>query len=169
MAAGANTGSYLGAVSQTGADVRTTVSLSTVPTGGGAMVYVVGRRVDANQEYRARVRVLSDGSVRVGMVRFAGTTAETLIGAEVAVPGLVYTAGTELDVRVQVSGTGTTALTATVWKAGTTEPATPTVSRTDTTASLQAPGSVGLFGYLSGSATAAVRAGFTSFTVSPVA
>jgi PKD repeat protein len=169
MTAGANTGSYLGAVSQTGADVRTTVSLSTVPTGGGAMVYVVGRRVDANQEYRARVRVLSDGSVRVGMVRFAGTTAETLIGAEVAVPGLVYTAGTELDVRVQVSGTGTTALTATVWKAGTTEPATPTVSRTDTTASLQAPGSVGLSGYLSGSATAAVRAGFTSFTVSPVA
>ena len=51
-----NTGSYLGAVAQTDADVRTTFSLSAVPTGGGTMVYVSGRRVGADQEYRVRVR-----------------------------------------------------------------------------------------------------------------
>jgi hypothetical protein len=69
---------------------------------------------------------------------------------------------------VQVSGTGTTNLAATVWADGSAEPAVPTVSRTDTTAALQAPGSVSLAAYLSSSATAPVDLRFTGFTVAPV-
>jgi PKD repeat protein len=164
LTAGTNTGSFLGSVTRTGADVRTTLSLSAVPTGGGANVYVIGRRVAANQEYRARVRILADGSVRVAVVRMSGSTNDVLVGAEVLVPGLTYTPGKELIVRVQVSGTGTTQLAATVWAVGSAEPATPTVSRTDTTAELQTAGSVGLTAYLSGSAVAPVDLRFTGFT-----
>jgi PKD repeat protein len=160
---GTNTGSFLGGVSELRTEVQTRVSLASVPTGGGSSVYVIGRRVAANQEYRARVRVLADGSVRVAMVRLTGTSDDVLIGAEVLVPGLTYTAGTELEVRVRVAGTGTTELAATVWPAGTTEPAAPTVARTDTTAALQAPGSVGVFTYLSGSATAPVQVRVAAF------
>ncbi|SDF11888.1 PKD domain-containing protein [Blastococcus fimeti] len=166
---GTNTGSFLGGVSQLRTEVQTRVSLGSVPTGGGSSVYVIGRRVAANQEYRARVRVLVDGSVRVALVRLAGTSDDVLIGAEVLVPGLTYTAGTELDVRVRVAGTGTTELAATVWKAGTPEPTAPTLTRTDTTAALQAPGSVGLFTYLSGSATAPVEVRVATFLVRALA
>ena len=66
MAKGTNTGASLSSVGQTDADVRTSFTLSSVPTGGGAMVYVGARQVDATTAYKARVRVLADGSVRAG-------------------------------------------------------------------------------------------------------
>jgi hypothetical protein len=165
MAAGTNTGSYLGTVGQTSSDVRTAMSLSSVPTGGGATAYVVARRVAANQEYRGRVRFLADGRVGVAAVKLSGSTAEVIIGREVLLSGLTYTPGGELNVRVQASGSGTTELAVTVWAAGTAEPVTPTVSATDSTETLQAAGSVGLTAYLSGSATAPVELRFPQFTV----
>jgi hypothetical protein len=67
-----------------------------------------------------------------------------------------------------VSGVGTTQLAATVWQAGTPEPGTPTVSRTDGTAALQAPGGLALSAYLSGSATTPVDVRFTSYAVTAV-
>ena len=42
-AAGNNTGSYLAGVSATSTDVRTSFSLSAMPTGSGTYVYVTGR------------------------------------------------------------------------------------------------------------------------------
>ncbi|MCZ2825176.1 MULTISPECIES: PKD domain-containing protein [unclassified Modestobacter] len=165
---GTNTGAYLSGVSQTSADVRTSFSLSSLPTGGGASIYVGARRVDTNQAYQGRVRVLSDGRVGVSVVRLSGSTDETLIGQEVVLAGLTYVPGTELEVRVQASGTEPTALAVTVWVAGTTEPATPTVTATDSTAALQSSGAVGLTAYLSGSATAPVDVQFRQLTVTPV-
>jgi hypothetical protein len=94
----------------------------------------------------------------------SGSTTDVLVGSEVLVPGLTYTPGMELNVRVQVAGTGTTQLAATVWAVGSAEPVTPTVSRTDTTAELQAAGSVGVTAYLSGSAVAPVDLRFTELT-----
>jgi PKD repeat protein len=167
-AAGNLTGSYLGGVSQTSADVLASFSLSAAPTGGGTSVYVTGRRVALNQEYRARVRFLANGSVGVTMTRLSGTASETVIGGEVVVPGLTYVPGTALQVRVKVAGTGTTQLSATVWAAGTTEPATPTVTRTDSTASLQAAGGLAVSAYLSGTATSPVAVRFTSYSVTAV-
>ncbi|RBY95121.1 radical SAM protein [Blastococcus sp. TF02-8] len=162
------TGAYLGAVSQTSADLRTTVSLSAAPTGTGTAVYVTGRRVGANLEYRARLRFLPNGTVGVMMSRLAGSSTETAIGSEVIVPGLTYTPGQQLEVRVRAWGTGTTQLTASVWAAGATEPGTPTVSRSDATPELQAAGGVGLSAYLFGSATAPLDVRFTGFSVTQV-
>jgi PKD repeat protein len=166
-AAGNLTGSYLGQVSQTSADLLTSFSLSAPPTGGGVNVSLTGRRVGANLEYRARLRFLANGSVALAFTRLAGTSADALIGAEMVVPGLSYTPGTTLQVRVEVTGTGTTQLAATVWTAGSPEPASPTLTRTDTTASLQAAGGVGVLAYLSGSATAGTAVRFTTFEVRP--
>jgi hypothetical protein len=168
MGKGTNTGSIL-PLGRTDADVRTAFSLSSVPTGGGAMVYVGARQVDQFLGYKARIRVLADGSVRVALVKLSGTTEEALIGSEVLIPGLTYTAGTELNVRVQSSGTGTTNLSLSVWATGAAEPATPTVVRTDDTAALQVAGGISLGGYLSGSATGPVDVRFTEVRVTPVA
>ncbi|WP_051684390.1 PKD domain-containing protein [Blastococcus sp. URHD0036] len=161
-----NTGSYLGAVSQGSADVTATVSLGAAPSGSGLSLYLIGRRTGAGSEYDLRARFLADGSVRLGVVRISGGT-EALIGAEATLPG-TYTPGTALTLRLRVSGSGTTTLEARAWT-GTTEPATWTVSRTDTTAALQGPGAVGVTAYLSSSATAAVPVRLTAFTARPVA
>ncbi|RBY95120.1 radical SAM protein [Blastococcus sp. TF02-8] len=167
-AAGNLTGAYLGQVQQTSADVLASFSLTSAPTGGGASVYVTGRRVGTNQEYRARVRFLANGTVGLALTRLSGTATEVVIGSEVIVPGLTYVPGTALQVRVQVSGTGTTQLAASVWNAGDEEPAVPTITRSDTTASLQTAGGLGVAAYLSGSATRGTAVRFTAFDVAPV-
>jgi len=55
--------------------------------------------------------------------------------------------------RIQVGGTGTTTVRAKAWLAATTEPTNWLVTANDTTAALQAPGSIGVVGYVSGSST----------------
>ena len=79
-----------------------------------------------------------------------------------------YTAGTPLNVHVQVFGTGTTQVRASVWTTGT-EPATFQMSRTDTTAALQALGAVGLNAHRPTGTTAVTAVRITAFTVTPVA
>ncbi|MGY1662947.1 radical SAM protein, partial [Geodermatophilus sp. SYSU D00705] len=165
--AGNNTGAHLGGVSTTGADVRTSFALSSMPTGAGTYVYVSGRRLSAGNEYRVLVKVGADGRVSLTLSRLAGN-AEAWPGGEVVVPGLTYTPGTTLNVRVQVSGTGTTTVNASVWADGQAEPATPQLVRTDTTAALQAAGSVGISAYRPASATAATAVRVTSFAVTAV-
>lgn len=165
--AGNNTGSHLAAVSTAGADLRSEFTLSSVPTGSGTFVHLTGRRVGAGEEYRVRVRVAADGGVHLALSRVTGG-AESFPGGEVRVPGLTWTPGTTLAARVQVSGTGTTAVTAAVWVAGEAEPATPQLTRSDTTAALQSPGSVGLSAYRPGSATAATAVRFSAFRVGVV-
>ncbi|MGY1809585.1 PKD domain-containing protein [Blastococcus sp. SYSU D00669] len=166
-AAGNNTGSYLG-VSRGSADVTTSFTLSAAPTGAGTYVYVTGRRVAAGQEYRVRVRVAPGGQVYLTLSRLSGGT-EAFPGGEVLVPGLTWSAGTALNVRVQVSGSGTTTVAARVWGGGQAEPGTWQLSRTDTTAALQAAGGVGLTVHRPGGTTAAVEVRFAGFTARPVA
>ena len=69
------------------------------------------------------------------------------------IPGLLVTTADSLNVRLQVTGTGTTTLKAKIWRTGTMEPATWALSATDSTPALQSPGYVGVNGYLSSSAT----------------
>ena len=70
-----------------------------------------------------------------------------------------------LEVRVRVSGAGSTDVAATVWAAGTAEPTTPQLVRADATAALQAPGAVGIAAYRPGSATAATAVRVSGFGV----
>ncbi|WP_233496088.1 PKD domain-containing protein [Geodermatophilus sp. TF02-6] len=166
-AAGNNTGAHLSGVSQTGTDVLTSFSLSSMPTGNGTYVYVTGRRVGAGEEYRVRVRVMADGRVGLALSRTTGGT-ETFPGGEVVVPGLTYAEGGTLNVRVRTSGVGTTQVAAAVWSAGAAEPGTPQLSRTDTTAALQAAGAVGLGAHRPSGTTAATAVRSTGFTVTAI-
>jgi hypothetical protein len=93
-----------------------------------------------------------------------------VLKAESIVSGLTYFALTNLRIRLQVVGTNPTTLRAKVWSSSGTEPAAWTASATDTTAALQAPGSVGLMSYLSGSSTnAPTVARFDTFQAGPPA
>lgn len=162
-AAGTGRSVWLGAVSRTDSDTAVTVSFDKVATGFGDFASVIGRRVATNQEYRARLRV-SGTSAYLALVRLSGSSTETLIGPETKL-GLVYAAGSKITVRLQVTGTGVTQLQAKAWLAGAAEPATWTVTGTDTTAALQAAGAVGLHTQLSSSVTnAPVVTSFTAFS-----
>ncbi len=110
------------------------------------------------------VKVAADGRVSLTLSRLAGGV-EGWPGGEVVVPGLTYTPGMRLDVRVRVSGAGSTDVAATVWAAGTAEPAAPQLVRTDTTAALQAPGAVGIAAYRPASAPAATAVRVSGFEV----
>ncbi|NRD26727.1 PKD domain-containing protein [Frigoribacterium sp. VKM Ac-2836] len=151
-AAGWNSSMALTGVSTTDADLRTSVSLDKAATGGGTFVYVTGRKVATNSEYRATLRYRSDGRAVVALTAFKGSTTGVNLVGETLVPGTI-TPGAKLNVRLEVSGSGTTTIRAKVWADGTTEPTAWTVSTTDTYAGLQAPGWVALGAYASGSAT----------------
>ncbi len=89
--------------------------------------------------------------------RHPGVPRPTVGGVETVlssgnVPG-IYAPGSVLRVRLQATGTGTTTLKAKAWYTTSSEPAAWNLTTTDTTASLQNPGAVGIYTYLSGSAT----------------
>ena len=143
--AGQTRTALLNAATSTATDTTTSFSIAQTPTGGGHFVSVIGRQV-GNEAYSARVWVQANGVVQLQALR--GSTTLQAINTTLA-----YTPGTELSVRLEVSGTNPTTVRAKVWLTGQTEPTAWTVSRTDTTAAMQVAGTVGLGAYLSGTAT----------------
>lgn len=118
----------------------------------------------ASDSYAARARLQADGTVQVHVTRGNGTPVN---GGTVT--GLTYSGGDQLRVRLQVEGINPTTVRAKVWKVGTTEPEAWRASMTDTTASLQVPGSVGIITYLFGTATnAPVVFGYDDLEVAPL-
>jgi hypothetical protein len=105
----------------------------------------------ATTDYRAKVRMAAGGAVTLYLARTENAVETILTTTTVA--GLTYNPGDKLRVRLQVTGTSPTTLQAKVWKDGTTEPAAWQGTVTDSTASLQAAGYVGLYSYLSASTT----------------
>ncbi|SNR41381.1 PKD domain-containing protein [Blastococcus mobilis] len=154
LGVGRSSSGYLTGVSVADVAVQTAVSLDALPTGGGGYVYLVGRRVEA-ADYRASLKVTATGKVVLGLSRLEAGRETKLTAAEL--PGVVYTPGMVLLVRLDVSGSGTSVLGAKAWPAGTAEPAAWQVSASDSTAALQGPGGVGVAAFLSGSATKPLR------------
>ncbi|WP_210506476.1 PKD domain-containing protein [Naasia sp. SYSU D00057] len=144
-AAGSERIGYLNGVSSTSTDLRLSASF-TRPSSGTAYLGVYGRRIGSDH-YRARATVNASGAVALQLQR--GTT--TLRSGTVT--GLTFNTGDTLQFRVQVTGTNPTTFQAKVWKAGGTEPANWTLTTTDTTAALQAAGSIGLYSYYSSGST----------------
>ena len=161
---------YLASVSKTVSETDATFTDTNTSTGtAGVYVYIDGRRVSANNEYDARVRLTPTGTVGVELVKYPGTATATAIGSEVILPGVTFTPGTLINVRFQVSGTSPTTLKVKVWAASSPQPAAWTLTATDSTAGLQAAGAVGLTTYLSGSTTnAPTTVKFSSFSAGPL-
>ncbi|MFD3443753.1 PKD domain-containing protein [Microbacteriaceae bacterium 4G12] len=156
--AGSTRSAYLRDVSSTDTDARVTATLQQPVTGSGAYVSVLARRTDAG-EYLGRVKVLPDGSASIQVMR-DGTSLRN-----VTVPGLRFSAGDRMEIRVQAFGVSPTTVRAKVWAAGTAEPDAWQASATDATAGLQVAGHIGLRSYLSGTATGAVTVAFDGLAV----
>lgn len=140
---------YLNSVSTSDLDLWAKLSLDKVTNGGGSYLTVVGRSRGTSGEYRAKISVSASGAVTLQLVRSSG--GETVLGT--ANPGFTYSAGDQMQLRLQSTGLSPTTLRAKIWKVGTTEPAAWQVTAQDSTAALQGPGGIGFSTYLSGSAT----------------
>lgn len=151
LGAGSGATVSLGAVSATDTEAAMTVTTDKAPTGGGVYVSVLGRQVSSTADYRGKLKIGADGVVTAYVTKMISGT-ETVLATGVA-PGLTYAVGDKLNVRTQVVGTAPTAVRVKVWKVGTTEPTAWTVSTTDSTAALQAAGAVGMYAYVTASAT----------------
>jgi hypothetical protein len=161
---------WLGSTLRTDTDLRATFAIDRVPTGNGIYLDVVGRRVSANNEYRAEVLLRSSGDIDVGLAALRGSSTEAEIQPVRRLTGVTYAAGTQLNVRFQVTGTSPTTLRLKVWPAGSAEPTAWQLTATDAGAALQNPGAVGVTAYLSSSATnAPVVVRMSALTARPVA
>ena len=149
--AGATLLAQLNAVSVLNSTTSTNFSVDKVADGGGLQVSVINRRVPNAGEYRTKALLQRTGAVTIELKKKVGAT-ETLMTAR-AIPGVTFAAGDVLTMKINTAGAGSTTLSAKIWKAGTPEPAAWQLVATDATAALQAPGSVGVETYLSGSAT----------------
>jgi hypothetical protein len=134
-------------VTSSDSDVGLTLSSDKIATGSGLYVSVVARSVGTN-EYRAVLRMRSDGRMGLSLTRNSVT-----IAPEVLVPTLTYTSNAQFNLRVQATGTSPTTLRAKIWPTGNVEPSTWLVSATDSTSTLQTAGNVGFDTLLSSSAS----------------
>jgi PKD repeat protein len=166
--AGSGPSIFLNSVSSTNTDVQVTFSSDKAATGGGIYVYVAARRPTGAGDYRAKIHLLSNGTVGISLLRTDSAGAETSLTPETVVTGITYTPGLQLRIRVQAFGTTPTTLRARVWLAGGTEPGVWQVTSTDSTAALQAAGGVGLKAYLSSStANVPVTLSYSAFQAGP--
>jgi PKD repeat protein len=164
--AGMSASSALTSVTSTDTEVRVGVALNEAQTGGGTYISVIGRRISSTSDYRVKLKVASTGVVTEVLESVVGGTETAL--KSVTVPGVTYTPGMVLNVRLQVTGTSPTTLNSMVWANGTTQPTTWQATTTDSTSILQVAGAVGLLVYLSGSATNAPEtASFNNYWAGP--
>jgi Rax2 C-terminal beta propeller domain len=149
--AGSTRSAMLRSISTSGSDTRVTVISRQAATGAGTSATVIARRVGP-ASYRGTLVFRSNGRVRLDVSKVVGATTTRMTARTIA--GVSYRPGDKLLLRVQAVGTSPTTVGARVWKVGQTEPTGWQVSATDSTAGLQAAGSVGLSGFLSGSSAA---------------
>lgn len=137
----------------TGRDVRgdLVIGLDKVPQGG---------RVDVNYDlrsgsdgaYRVKARFLAGGQLSLMLARVVGTGESSLASKTIA--DYTFEAGDRLRLRFEVEGAGTgTDLRVKVWEQGQTEPSGWTLTASDSTATLQDGGSVGVSAYVQGAVT----------------
>ncbi len=149
--AGSTRNLYLGSVNAQDVDATIQVALDRLPAAGTA-TYNVLLRSTAAGDYRAKVTVSATGTVTVYLGKYVGTT-ETILSTK-NLAGYTYTPGSYLDVRFQVTTSGSSSTLRTmVWPDGTTAPTTWLLTSTDSQAELQVPGRIGLSLYVAKTVT----------------
>ena len=163
---GGNHTAYLPTAPSTDTEVQARVGLASKPTNGTSDLYVVGRAIDDRSGYRVKVKVQANNDAVVSIIRVDGTAAKSLVTS--SAPFKVVP-GQDLQVRFQVTGTGTTELRAKVWAVGTPQPADWTLTTTDTTAALQKAGGIGFTTYTPSISTGATVARYSDVWAGPTA
>ena len=138
----------LDSVSAANVEARLQVALDKAPAGGQAHVNLNLRGGD-DGAYRMKVRVSATGVVSVLLARVVGTT-ETVLASR-TLTGYTYTAGDKVNLAVQVTGSGTTSLRARAWAGTQAQPTDWPLAASDSTATLQDAGEVGVSAWLEGS------------------
>ncbi len=148
-------------------DVNGMVDIKTkaAPSGTGTYLSLAVRH-NGTSDYRLKVRLLPT-SVVLSLTRVVGGTETTI--KSVTVSRMTYAVGDILRLRFDATGTGTTTLSGKVWKVGATEPSAWQVTATDTEASLQGVGGIGLASYLSSTSTAPDTESFDNLSVTAMA
>ncbi len=149
VAAGKAPAAHLPAVSSLDTELSVDVAIDKLPDTGTVFIGLTGRGT-ATDSYRGSALIGSTGLVRVNVAKVVAGVETALSTATVT--GLTYVPGTVLHLRLQVSGTGTSTARIKAWT-GAAEPAAWQVTGTDTTASLQNAGGVGIRGYMSSTTT----------------
>jgi PKD repeat protein len=114
--------------------------------GGPTGFNLIGRQVGGSN-YAARVRVESGDLIRMYLLRD-----ETALGGSYVL-GSSYQAGQVLNIKLSVTGTSPTKVSAKVWVSGAQEPAAWNLTAEDSTAALQVAGSVGIKSQVASSST----------------
>jgi len=127
------------------------VSADKVANGGGSFVSLGGRATGTN-DYRAKVKIAANGALTLYLVRVVNN-AETTLGSTNLGSAFTYTAGSTLQLKLEVTGTAPTTLRAKVWKTSQTEPTAWQLTRTDSTAGLQTSGGISLVSYVTSTVT----------------
>jgi PKD repeat protein len=146
--AGAGPSAYLNSVSTRDLTGTVDVAFNSVPTGNGYYAYLIVRH-SSTGDYRVQIKVLPT-STTISLTKVVGGTTTTIASKTIS---MTYTAGEALRLKLQVSGAAPTTLAGKVWPVGTAEPAAFQVSGTDSEASLQTAGAVGVMAYLSSTVT----------------
>lgn len=133
------------------ADLKVKLSRDKGATGGGIYQTVTIRDIPGVGAYRAKVRFLSNQSVAMTLERVVAGNVSTL-SPETVIGEVTGSPEAPVWLRLQAEGTSSTTLRAKVFNQTGTEPLNWQLSATDTTASLQTAGRLGLSVYLSGSA-----------------
>jgi hypothetical protein len=168
LAAGSNRLAALAGVSAQDVELSFRFTTNKNPTGGSHYIYGIVRRVNATNAYRLKVRIAANGAVFVHAAALVNNV-ETAIGSEVQVAGLTNTPGSFIRIRAQASGTNPTTIRVRAWAASGTEPTTWQYTGTNSAATIQAAGGVGLQAYLSASTTnAPMLTTFDDFLVTAI-
>ena len=149
-AAGNGRSAVLDGISETDLTIATTISIDKPTTGSGAYTGIVLRHVSPGNEYVARLRWRSDGTVTLSLTRRVNGT-ETQITPETIIPGA--TTSQAIRLIADINGTAPTTINAHAHAIGTPDPGTWQQSTTDTSPTLQNPGTPGITTYLSSSTT----------------
>jgi hypothetical protein len=148
VAAGAIRSAYLNGVASNSALTQFDVSLDKVGDGGGTFVSAIGRNAGSSNDYRAKLWVSRTGAMTLYLTKTVAG-AETILSTKSL--GMTYNTGDTVRIQMAVTGTSPSTLSAKAWKTSAAEPATWTLTTTDSTAALQVSGSVGVLNYVSGS------------------
>jgi hypothetical protein len=148
--AGAGYAAYLNSVSAANLSVSVDVGLNKAATGGG-VYHAVAARHTGTTDYRTKIKLDPSGAVTLYLGKVVNGTETTLSSGVVS--GLTAAGTDRLRIKLTLSGANPTTLSAKVWKVGTAEPAAAQRTVTDSTAGLQGAGGIGVWSYLSATAT----------------
>ena len=146
---GQSRGALINSVSKRDVDIRFKVSTDKPAANGKFYVYGVARKIGTS-EYRPRLIFNSNGTVQVGASMLVNGT-EQQIGSAVTVAGLSQSQ--PIMFRAMVTGANPTTIKVKAWQAGSAEPSTWQFTATNSSAGLQAAGTLGIRIFVSAAVT----------------